>query len=699
MGISEILESCDIDFSKMKDDNNEFIIKLDLDKDFCRTINYLKGKYGEEFEFMNGFHNSNLNLSDFIDNFIDTKVVADTTIDANANSSTHDICTLRNDMMKPHLKLLAFNKIFYETKKKYGIELAKKWLEEEWTGAFYLHDAATASFVSYSYKGSELVYVRINNSDPLLISFEDLYDYFDIKEKVLSKKDKSTYKNLTGGLFKKSLDVKIWDQGEWSTVKRLIRKPKTENFRFIRLKNGLSQIVTDSHPMITTYDVLPEVKAKDLEEELYCLFTYKSVTSSKGFTDFGSHSNEYALNVLNGDNNYYLVNDRVYKLSKPNDFDFAYDTQIKRIYIAELIKPELIQNGYVLDNKINIKYELGWIVGYILERNIYGIYPINISEPNEKIRERLIKYLDFLNVSYEVIKNNKISINNPIFIDIIKALFIKRDSNGHNYLAPDILKYNYDFFSGLCGGYIDYKVKTTKARNGQIYISSTNRKLLLQMMLILRYFGYYPKEGIPKTSPIRDLDKTEDSNKPIKYTYSFIINITDDSHKFSSIKLNELYSNYSFNKSTTFKVSKSYGSQLVMVNKPLELDDEYVYDITTESGHFICNNILSHNCFAYDLDSLVEKGMFFINNFKTKPAKHLTTFNDHVLEFVSWTSNRTSGAVGLVSYLVYSWYFWNKDVKEGFYLKDPEYYRRQCFQKFIYDLNQPYLRRHLCAFI
>ena len=103
-------------------------------------------------------------------------------------------------------------------------------------------------------------------------------------------------------------------------------------------------------------------------------------------------------------------------------------------------------------------------------------------------------------------------------------------------------------------------------------------------------------------------------------------------------------------------------------------------------------------CFAYDLDGLVEKGLYFINNFKSRPAKHLTTFNDHVLEFISWTSNRTSGAVGLPSYLVYSWWFWWKDVNDNFYLKDPEYYRRQCFQKFVYDLNQPYLTVSECAF-
>ena len=97
-------------------------------------------------------------------------------------------------------------------------------------------------------------------------------------------------------------------------------------------------------------------------------------------------------------------------------------------------------------------------------------------------------------------------------------------------------------------------------------------------------------------------------------------------------------------------------------------------------------------CFAYDLDDLVEKGMFFIDHFGAKPAKHLDTFNSHVLEFVSWVANRSSGAVGLPSYLIYSFWFWKKDCENGYILKSPEYYRDQQFQKVIYDLNQPYMR-------
>src|SRR5574344_637831 len=121
-------------------------IKLKLYSPFVTALNRMRNKYGENFERINGFHNSNLNFSDFIDNFLDSSTVADTTIDANANSSTHDIRTLISDMTKPHTKLLAFNKIFYELTKKYGLQLAENWLENEWSGGLYL---LVSSYPSY----------------------------------------------------------------------------------------------------------------------------------------------------------------------------------------------------------------------------------------------------------------------------------------------------------------------------------------------------------------------------------------------------------------------------------------------------------------------------------------------------------------------------------------------------------------------
>lgn len=140
-------------------------INVKLTKNFTTAYNKMMAEYGEEMAQLNGFSDGQLSYTDFIDNFIDKEevvnknedfdneesVVADVSIDANANVSHKDIVTLENEMPKPHQKLIGFNKIFYELQKKYGFKTANKWLEAEWTGLFYLHDAYNATFKPYCY--------------------------------------------------------------------------------------------------------------------------------------------------------------------------------------------------------------------------------------------------------------------------------------------------------------------------------------------------------------------------------------------------------------------------------------------------------------------------------------------------------------------------------------------------------------------
>lgn len=97
-------------------------------------------------------------------------------------------------------------------------------------------------------------------------------------------------------------------------------------------------------------------------------------------------------------------------------------------------------------------------------------------------------------------------------------------------------------------------------------------------------------------------------------------------------------------------------------------------------------------CWANDLTKLATEGLFFLKDYNNKPPKHLTTYFDDVIELTSYLSNRQSGAVGLPNVLIWAYYFWKKDVEDGYYLKSPDVYLRQNFQKFIYRLNQPFLR-------
>lgn len=134
------------------------------------------------------------------------------------------------------------------------------------------------------------------------------------------------------------------------------------------------------------------------------------------------------------------------------------------------------------------------------------------------------------------------------------------------------------------------------------------------------------------------------------------------------------------------EINKKYG--FTAANEWLKAEwvgNLYMHDANTST--------FKSYCFAYDLKDLAERGLYFIDGgFNAEPAKHLTTFVDFVKEFVSFASNRTSGAVGLPNLIPYMFYFWNKDVQNDYYVKDPETYARQNFQRFIYAVNQPYVR-------
>lgn len=116
----------------------------------------------------------------------------------------------------------------------------------------------------------------------------------------------------------------------------------------------------------------------------------------------------------------------------------------------------------------------------------------------------------------------------------------------------------------------------------------------------------------------------------------------------------------------------------------------YLHDFSTSS-------FVSY-CFAYDLKDLAEKGLFFIDNFNAEPPKHLVTFVDFVKEFISYNCQRSSGAVGLPNLIPYLYYFWDRDIKNGYWNDLPEKYAKQNIQRLIYALNQPFLRGTQSAF-
>lgn len=139
-----------------------------------------------------------------------------------------------------------------------------------------------------------------------------------------------------------------------------------------------------------------------------------------------------------------------------------------------------------------------------------------------------------------------------------------------------------------------------------------------------------------------------------------------------------------------YEIQKKYGFKAANTWLRMEwMGQLYMHDANTST--------LKHYCFAYDLKDLAEKGLYFIDGFfNDEPAKHLEVFVDFIKEFINYTSNRSSGAVGLPNLIPYMYYFWKKDMENDYFginsSGNAEKYARQNFQRFIYAVNQPYTR-------
>ena len=143
-------------------------IQLKLSKDFETCLSELKAKYGEAFEYLNGLHESQLDFSEYIDNFVAKKTLADSSIDPNANANNKDIRAFMTEKGKSEDKLFGLNKIFTTIKKQWGLRTARQWLEQEYSRGFYLNDSTTLFFLK-----------NYNNQPPkhLTTFFDDVIEF------------------------------------------------------------------------------------------------------------------------------------------------------------------------------------------------------------------------------------------------------------------------------------------------------------------------------------------------------------------------------------------------------------------------------------------------------------------------------------------------------------------------------------------
>ena len=141
-----------------------------------------------------------------------------------------------------------------------------------------------------------------------------------------------------------------------------------------------------------------------------------------------------------------------------------------------------------------------------------------------------------------------------------------------------------------------------------------------------------------------------------------------------------------------------YETNEVLKIVPLQQErPEFVYDITTETGHFHCQGMIQHNCYNYSTLDTARKGIpRGIDAEASRPTKYLNTFMEHLQLFCIHAGSSSLGAVGLADLLLTVSAYANRvlTVKGDQHVtfaseEDCWTYIKEKLTNFIYFLNQP----------
>lgn len=97
-------------------------------------------------------------------------------------------------------------------------------------------------------------------------------------------------------------------------------------------------------------------------------------------------------------------------------------------------------------------------------------------------------------------------------------------------------------------------------------------------------------------------------------------------------------------------------------------------------------------CYSFTLDKIVEHGLTFIQNVKSVPPKHVTSFIQHVIQFIWYASNSIMGAVAIPDFFYWLAYILKQDShvkKIDFEDRDFLNFLEQQYQILLYSINQP----------
>lgn len=597
--------------------------------------------------------------------------------DSNANVTEKNIATLNGEIPKLDYLRLNRKRVMDKLRELYPGFNVKQYEKDLESHILYKHDESSSPGIyPYTYSAKEVVNVKYNDL-MYLTALDGLYDLVNYPEKLLDEKDE------VYGKFPENLFIQDRD-GKFTKVTRLIKKRRHRDLVRIKTEFGEDLVVTDNHPIIISDDKNDTVDAIDGEGKKQFRVTPKIEFGGKKVIDTAS-----------------IV---------------PYDEKFENFILtrkAGWTPYTSLKRHLSLDEKFG--YVIGFFIGDGYFKNDEGgealFFVQKERETLEKLAEIIYESTGCTTLIREkpnrdnVVTGYTAEVKSFALYYIFKEYFHIRDYAQNKNIPINILQFTREFAKGILEGLIDSDGCVGHECTCAIRLSS--RECIMQITSLLKEFGYKPKNGW-NSAPFNEPEEKklihgnyslwgvafcpEEGSEPFEMSYKWkkVTRTAKPKHKDGWVDIDTV---------KTIPANDHY----------LHLN-EFIYDITTETNTFICNNIWVHNCAAVSMWPFLNDGLKNIGGLSAAP-KNIDSFCGMFLHLVFALASQFAGAVAFGEFFNCFDYYARKEWGDHYYKHDNlaahlkyrknasgeyETYEisiskqiEQYFQQIVYGLNQP----------
>ncbi len=522
-------------------------------------------------------------------------------------------------------------------------------------GDLHIHDLGMLS--GYTYYGQEVVVVK-DRTGIKLTSFEALYADCPEPEKPLSEQD--------GAWVKYPRNCFVLDRDGWTRVLRLVRKRKDRPMHWIRNRGGRSVIVTDNHPLITREG--EKVAAETGPQDALYTVDLNRLLAGEIFS-------ETEVDLLAA-------------LRQAGVTRFGHDQVcFNGIPIADLDTLPT-EEGIVhtstqsMPRRVPLTEEFGHLVGFVLAEG---------SLSHDEDAPRTIGVTQEAAILHQINRpliapgtpgcvtrrpdreGDALQVRNAFLRFLFEHVFDIRPGAHHKSLPVHILQYNQEFVRGLLAGIMD---GDGSVQDGELVVRSSSRTLLEQMACVLSLLGATPRDrNVEGVEDRRVYRGREGVRRFPLYVLAFhkTADLTLPSSRFQAVDLS----------SQVWQDESRDAWHTVLNNEPIEIPDDEIYDLTTESGTLVVNGMWNHNCTGWDLQDLLITGFGGVPaKIESKPPRHLRTALGQLVNFFYTLQGEIAGAVAVSNFDTLLAPFIRYDGLDERGIK-------QAVQEFVFNINVP----------